>query len=201
MLKRVVVFLLLFLALSAPGFCMTVWEDREPMTLFLSDYYGVDPIVVITLGQTMNKYDDDTSTALFIARMAEVDPMELMNERLRGMTWVRIMNKYDLDKADLFAGLNVKNAPGRFRYPFAQYEKSRSGGGSIEIYDDNIRDLVQIRLMKEAFGKKPLDVMKAVEHGSSFTALINAEIAGNEKYRAGENDFYVKEDDSYDGDI
>lgn len=180
MLKRVFAAALVFLFMSAVGNCEITWTDTSPMTIFLAEHYAVDPIVVISLGQRMSKYDDDASTAIYLAKLANIDPMKMLDPRIEGKSWNQIMKRLEIDPKDLFIKLDSKVIPGKFRYEFRQYEKTLEDPEyQMVLYDDNIRNLVQLRLMKEAFGKNPIEVMNSISQGYAFTELIEEELNKN----------------------
>lgn len=176
-LKTVVLSAFLFVAMYAVGFCSVDWSSVNlPIVKFMAKYYDVDPITVVSIGQRMEKYDDDTSVLLYLANEANVDPLEIMDKRIEGKTWVELFKEYKVKLAPLFLEAG-KNLPERFKYPYAQYEAhKRNSNYKMKLYDTNIRDLVQLNLMKKAFNLEPRNVMKSVNNGASFSEIIDNQI-------------------------
>ncbi len=176
-LKTVVLSAFLFVAMYAVGFCSVDWSSVNlPIVKFMAKYYDVDPITVVSIGQRMEKYDDDTSVLLYLANEANVDPLEIMDKRIEGKTWVELFKEYKIKLAPLFLEAG-KNLPERFKYPYAQYEAhKRNPNYKMKLYDTNIRDLVQLNLMKKAFNLEPRNVMKSVNNGASFSEIIDNQI-------------------------
>ncbi len=182
MKKIFAAFVLMFAVLT--GFAMA--QDgrlaETPMTRFLADHYKVDPVVVLSLQQRMNKYEDDTSVALYLAKLADIDPMKMLDPRLSGKSWKQLMDDSDLEVKLLFIDLPKEAAKNeRFAYIYSQIEKNKNTKNfSPVLYDANIRDLIQLRLLKEAFGIAPSAAIKKLAKGSSFTEIIEQSMP--EKY-------------------
>lgn len=176
-LKTVLLSAFLFVAMYAVGFCSVDWSSVNlPMVKFMSNYYDVEPITVVSIGQRMEKYDDDTSVLLYLAQEANVDPFEILDKRINGKTWVELFKEYKVKLAPLFLEAG-KNLPERFKYPYAQYEAHKKYPNyKMKLYDTNIRDLVQLHLMNKAFNLDPRSVMKSVNSGTSFFELIDNQI-------------------------
>ena len=176
-LKTVLLSAFLFVAMYAVGFCSVDWSSvNQPMVKFMSNYYDVEPITVVSIGQRMEKYDDDTSVLLYLAQEANVDPFEILDKRINGKTWVELFKEYKVKLAPLFLEAG-KNLPERFKYPYAQYEAHKKYPNyKMKLYDTNIRDLVQLHLMNKAFNLAPRSVMKSVNSGTSFFELIDNQI-------------------------
>lgn len=173
--SKLVFFVFLFSILfTSQAYCDVVWTDTSPMTVFLSKHYKVDPIVVISLGQRMSKYDDDASTAIYLAKLANVDPMKMLDPRLEGKSWGYIMRKHKIDPINLFTQFPAKTAiPGKFSYDYGQLERRlKNPKYEMVIYDSGIRNLVQLKLLKDGMGMDPLTVMNKVSQGYTFTDLI-----------------------------
>ena len=176
-LKTVVLSAFLFVAMYAVGFCAVDWSSVNlPIVKFMSNYYDVDPITVVSIGQRMEKYDDDTSVLLYLANEANVDPFEILDKRIDGKTWVELFKEYKIKLTPLFLEAG-KNLPERFKYAYAQYEAHQKYPNyKMKLYDTNIRDLVQLNLMKKAFNLEPRNVMKSVNNGASFCEIIDNQI-------------------------
>ncbi len=192
--KTVVLSAFLFVAMYAIGFCDVDWSSvNYPIVKFMAKYYDVEPITVVSVGQRMEKYDDDTSVLLYLANNASVDPFEILEKRIEGKTWVELFKKYKVKLTPLFleAGNNI---PERFRYAYAQYAAHKKNPNyKMKLYDTNIRDLVQLNLLKKAFNLEPRNVMKSVNNGASFSEIIDNQID--------KQNFEYESEESVDSDI
>lgn len=192
--KTVVLSAFLFVAMYAIGFCDVDWSSvNYPIVKFMAKYYDVEPITVVSVGQRMEKYDDDTSVLLYLANNASVDPFEILDKRIEGKTWVELFKKYKVKLNPLFleAGNNI---PERFRYAYSQYEAHKKNSNyKMKLYDTNIRDLVQLNLLKKAFNLEPRNVMKSVNNGASFSEIIDNQID--------KQNFEYESEESVDSDI
>ena len=176
-LKTVVLSVFLFIAMYAIGFCAVDWSSVNlPIVKFMSNYYDVDPITVVSIGQRMEKYDDDPSVLLYLANEAKVDPFEFLEKRIEGKTWVELFKEHKIKLTPLFLEAG-KNLPERFKYAYAQYAAHKNNPKyKMKLYDSNIRDLVQLNLLNKAFNLEPRSIMKSVNNGTSFAELIEQQL-------------------------
>ncbi len=175
--------LLMIICVPCFGYCDTLWSDTAPMTVFLAKHYKVDPIVVISLGQRMSKYEDDASTAIYLAKAANIDPMKMLDPRLEGKSWGYLMRQYNIDPIILFTTLPDKTPiPGKFSYDYGQLERRmKNPSYKMVLYDNGIRNLVQLKLLKDGLGMEPRVVMNKVSQGYTFTDLIMTQLTGKDK--------------------
>ncbi|MDQ7824199.1 MAG: hypothetical protein RDV48_15460 [Candidatus Eremiobacteraeota bacterium] len=177
-------FLMIFAAASVTPAAAAddyLWTNESAMTRFLAKYYHIDPIVVISLGQRMN-FPDDVSVAIYLAKAAERSPMEFLEPRISKKSWMEITGLLKLDPVILFTALPPKTpVPEVFKHAYQEYNKHQKDSAyPIILYDKEFRNLVQLKLMTDAFKKPPQDVMKAVSQGKSFTSLILAELSSKD---------------------
>lgn len=194
MLKRVALFIAAVSLMTSCAWASINWNDGEPMTLFLARHYNFDPVTVVSVGQIMQNYDDDTSVALFLSKLSGADPIEMLKMRVQGKSWLKVMDKFAIAPSVLFFDLGTKDLPGRYSYAFRQYEKFKKDSCfKMQLYDGNVRDLVQLRLLKEGLGKKPEEVMKKTSEGVTFTEIIMDSIKNDSVYRS-PAEFYINDD-------
>lgn len=150
-----------------------MWTYSSDMTKFLAKHYKVDPIIIVSMAQNM-RYDDDVSTAIYLAKRADTNPMFLYDERVEGKSWQSIMKSRGISAESLFGGLVISGSvPQPFRHAYSQYNmKQKNKNYQMVLYDNDVRNMVQLRLMKEAFGKNPQNIMAGVAAGRSFTQMI-----------------------------
>ncbi|MHC9541730.1 MAG: hypothetical protein AB9903_19665 [Vulcanimicrobiota bacterium] len=159
-----------------------LWRNESPLTQFLARYYQVDPIVVISLGQRMT-YPDDVSVAIFLAKMADRNPLDLLEPRLKKKSWESIAELLKIDPSGIFTPLSPKdNVPEAFRHAYQEYQKHlKNPSYKMVLYDKEYRNLVQLKLMVDAFKSLPLSVMQNIDSGKTFTTLIIEQVRGSEE--------------------
>jgi hypothetical protein len=159
----------------------SLWTNESPMTKFIARHYDVDPIVVISLGQRMT-LPDDVSVALYLAKTADMSPLKLLEPRLKKKSWPDIAARLRFEPALLFIPLDGKEKiPEEFRHAYGEYAKHlKNPNYAMVLYDKEYRNLVQLRLMVDAFKFSPLAVMESVSRGARFTDLILEQLKAQE---------------------
>ncbi len=159
-----------------------LWRNESPLTQFMARYYHVDPIVVISLGQRMT-YPDDVSVAIFLAKAADRNPLDLLEPRLEKKSWESIAAMLKIDPSSIFTPLSSKEkVPEVFRHAYQEYQKHvESPSYKMILYDKEYRNLVQLKLMIDAFKSSPLSVMQNIASGKTFTTLIIEQVRGSEE--------------------
>jgi hypothetical protein len=154
-----------------------LWNNEAPMTRFLAAHYQVDPITVISLGQRMS-YPDDVSVAIYLAKAAEISPLLLLEPRLKKKSWLSIAESLHLSPSLLFPVPGEKiTVPPEFSHAWREWEKyQKSSDYTITLYDKEFRNLVQLKLVTDAFARPPQWVMDEVHSGRSFTSIIVDEL-------------------------
>ena len=155
----------------------SLWGDESLMTRFLSAYYQVDPITVISLGQRMT-LPDDVPVAIYLAKSAGIPPLDLLKPRLNSESWLSIADGLGIDPSVLFTLLDPKaRIPAEFSHAYGEYAKHlKNPGYTMVLYDKEFRNLIQLKLVSDAFKKPPLSVMSAITGGETFTSLILNEL-------------------------
>lgn len=159
-----------------------LWRNESPLTQFMARHYQVDPIVVISLGQRMT-YPDDVSVAIFLAKMADRNPLDLLEPRLEKKSWESVADLLKIDPSGMFTPLSSEyNVPEAFRHAYQEYQKHlRNPSYKMVLYDKEYRNLVQLKLMVEAFKSSPPSVMENISNGKTFTNLILEQLRGSEE--------------------
>jgi len=159
-----------------------LWNNEAPMTRFLATHYQVDPITVISLGQRMT-YPDDVSVAIYLARAAEVDPLDLLPLRLNKKSWLTIANSLHVNPAIIFTPPGEKvTIPPEFSHAYREFsEYQKNNDYRMTLYDKEFRNLVQLKLVTGAFARTPQWVMDSIRGGKSFTSIIVDELVQREE--------------------
>lgn len=182
-MKRIGLFLVLFMFL----FVTAVYAHEEdtqfkPMddvvVKFLANHYKVDKIVVISLHQRMVLFEDDTSVALYLAKLADMDPMKILPMRLSGNSWAKVMEMNNIAPKKLFVNLPDKKDMGHRFAILSKIAKdyAKDPNCTPELSDNNVRDMVQLKLLNSAFNMKYADIINKVNSGKSYSDIIKLKL-------------------------
>jgi len=130
----------------------SLWSAESPMTYIMSRKYATDKNVVMTLGRLLTN-DDDVSVCLYLSQQTLVHPQNVMGMRRSGMSWKEVIKSLGFDATKL-----------------KKWQKNPSY--QMDLTDDDVRDLVQLRFLVVNFGVTAIEVMRARNAGSSWTAMI-----------------------------
>ncbi len=151
-----------------------------------SEYYRVQPAVIVDL-EKRRLPEDDMSVLLFLSGRAHVAPEVILKWRLAGESWWVITERLRLDPVTVYyVPIPDHVQPGP---PFGKaygYFKKRKHGKTLEqevfakgrgplFDDDDIRNLVQLRLVSDYYRYRPEDVMARRSRGEHFRNIIKAE--------------------------
>ena len=113
---------------------------------------------------------------LLIAKRAHVAPEIITDIRLRDNTWLHTTLRFGLGPEIFYVrvGVVVRDPPYDRIYRYYQH-KPRRKWKTIVLRDDDIVNLVNLRLMSEHYGYPPERIIKMRSGGKEFV-LINDEI-------------------------
>lgn len=155
-----------------------LWSNESPMVKFLADYYNVDPIIVISLGQRMVTYPDDVSVSLFIAGSLGKNPLNLLLSRLNKKSWAEISKTLNFDLSSMFSPIHKnQQITNDFKHAYLEYDKHiNKPDYEMTLFDKEFRNLIQLKLVTTAFKRTSESVMIDLNKGKNFTSLILNEI-------------------------
>lgn len=154
---------------------VTLWSSESNMTYIMARLYGVDKNVVITLGKTLDN-DDDVSVCLFLSQQTGIHAQNVMGLKRSGMKWTEAMKSINFKVNKLFEDIKMHElfgVPGRFKHAYNEYKKwNNDPSYEMDLTDDDVRDLVQLRFIVVNWGNATKDVMKERDRGASWTNMI-----------------------------
>ena len=161
--------------------------DSSDIRVVYSEYYEVQPTVVLEL-ERRRLPADDISVLLFLSRQSRVSPEVVLQWRLAGENWWAITQRLRLEPAVYYVPVPDHVRPGPpYGKAYGYYRKHPRGGGKTSLrealrkqeqpdFDDNdIRNLVQLRLVSDYYGHRAEDVMGRRERGEDFGGMIRVE--------------------------
>lgn len=150
-----------------------------------TEYYRVQPAVVVDLERRLS--EDDMSVLLFLSGKSRTAPDVILRWRLAGDSWWIITERLRLDPLEIYyVPLPDYVQPGPpFGKAYGHFKEKHRGKRTlrdalvkerrIAFDDDDIRNLVQLRLVSEYYGYSPEEVIKRRERGELFSRMIRAE--------------------------
>ena len=152
----------------------TVATPRMAISATYSDYYKAEPKVVEGL-VAQKVSDDDISVALFLSNQAKVTPEILIGYRTKGMSWADITIKLGV-KPDVFFVVLPANPGPPYGKAWGHWKKRKAHPALIfDLGDEDLRNLVQLRLVSEHYKVKPAVVIKWRGSGKAFDMIISDE--------------------------
>lgn len=113
---------------------------------------------------------DDVSVVLFLAERASADPYAIASTRLRsGLAWHALMRAHNVRQSALAVRLDRSRPKSG---PLARAYRVLAGQARGPLTDDEVRDLVQLRLVTEHFGQRPSRVLARRAAGTPATDLV-----------------------------
>jgi len=150
-----------------------IWSQESEIVQLYSEKYKVDSIIVVSLGQRMN-YPDDVSVSIYLAKLANMNPMKFLDPRIESKKWGELMKKHNINPAMIFTKLPKGcNIPSCYKHAYQEYEKYKKDHYyEMTLYDGEVRNLVQLKFCTEYLGMEPGFVMSEREKGTKFENLI-----------------------------
>lgn len=154
-----------------------------------SEYYRVQPAVVVDL-ERRRLPEDDVSVLLFLSQQSGMAPAMILKWRAAGDSWWVITQRLRLDPVAVYyvpvpdhvrPGPPYGRAYGHYRkHPQGKQKKSslREAAEQRQAFvfdDDDIRNLVQLRLVSGHYGYRAEEVMQRRERGELFNRMIRTE--------------------------
>jgi hypothetical protein len=171
---------------DAGGTDTEVSSEAQALSRFflaIGDYYRIPQTeVVIIRERGIPAYE--IPVVLFIAKRAHVAPEIVIDFRLRDNAWLHTTLRFGLGR-DIFyvpMGVVVEGSPYGKTYGHYRH-KSRKEWKTITLSDDDIINLVNLKLMSEHYGYPPEKIIKMWLGGKEFVSINNEILKEKEKIR------------------
>jgi hypothetical protein len=136
----------------------------------VADHFEVPMDEVEVLGE-WGLASDEVPVVLFVSAQAGVSPDALVGMRKSGRGWSAVARRFGLESRAFHIVLPEEASLGLLS---GAYEKFRSRParewGSIELEDQEIVSLVNLKVLSEQVGVPPLRVLRSREEHGSFVA-------------------------------
>jgi hypothetical protein len=172
-----------FLVIS-PGSCLAQqeepagpheWIPDSQVTMDLARTYGFRTLMVVAIGNFL-KTVDDTSVCLYLAKEKGYDPRPVAAIRENKTPWKAVMKNLSYSPFGLFENLAFSGTgpiPDRFKHAYEEYKKWRDDPTrEMDLTDDDVRDMVQLRLIVKLYGVPASEVMKLRNSGVGWEEIM-----------------------------
>ena len=131
--------------------------------------------------------DDEIPVAFFIAARAGVEPRVIIDLRLDGMRWIDICSRHRLSPEIFYVSVPVEVKGPPYGRAYGYYKKKpRKEWKSIVLADDDVVNLVNLRVMSEHYRVPAAEIIRMRSEGKSFVVV-------NDDVRKGKKDKTRKE--------
>jgi len=125
--------------------------------------------------------DEEIPVAFFVAGRAGVEPRVIIDLRLGGMKWMDICVRYRLSPEIFYVPVAVEVKGPPYGKAYGHYKKKpRKQWKTIVLADDDVINLVNLRVMSEHHGIPPTEIIKIRSGGKSFV-VVNDDIRKGKK--------------------
>lgn len=116
---------------------------------------------------------DEIPAVLFVARSAGVSPDAVMALRRGGRSWAELVNRYGINAARLHVPLPDDADAGVLQRIYGEYRSHPSTAWvSLELRDDEVVHLVNLRFLSDFTGRPPAEVLEALSSAGSAAAAF-----------------------------
>ena len=159
--------------------------------LAIGEYYHVPEREVIVIRERRIP-DYEIPVVLYIAKRARVAPAVIIDYRLRGRSWMDITLHFGLDPEIYYVPVREVYGP-PYGHAYGHYKNKHKK--KVVLDDDDVINLVNLRLISERYGYAPEKVMRMRSAGKNFV-VINDEVRRGRKDKDswGKEDRYDKHD-------
>ena len=115
---------------------------------------------------------DEIPVVLFMARRAVVSPEALVALRQSGHSWTDLARRYDIGASALHVPLRDQSSAGALAAVYKQFSDTPvDQWGGITLSSSDIVTLVNVRVLSQALGVPPDDIMRRTGTAPTFVDL------------------------------
>jgi hypothetical protein len=156
--------------------------------LAVSNYYRVPGRDVVAAKERYRLRDEELPVIYLLAAKAHVDPSNIIELRIQGMSWLDVTFHYGLTPEIYYVPVTVKKIGPPYGKAYGYYKKFRpkKEWKKIILSDYEVIDLVNLRFISEHYQLKPEVVMEKRSRGKNFVT-INVESAKGKQAKVKKN--------------
>ncbi|MBC7348473.1 MAG: hypothetical protein H5U05_00705 [Candidatus Aminicenantes bacterium] len=138
--------------------------------LSVSSYFGVPEPRVVEIRQAYRLSDEELPVVFFIAARARVEPVAVINLRLKGMSWWDISLHFGLSPEVFFVQVGTVRIGPPYGRAYGYYHKARERKtwGQVVLTDVDVVNLVNLKFISEYHKIPPEKVMEMRGRGDKF---------------------------------
>ncbi|MCE5275847.1 MAG: hypothetical protein ABFD70_11190 [Syntrophaceae bacterium] len=194
MIAAIMGFSLCFMTVSLPSFAATQWnvgisggnEGIDGFSLSIGEYYRVPEREVVVI-HDRGIDEDELPVVFYIAQRAQVDPEEVVDLRLSGMSWMDITLYFGLSPEIYYVPVVIHRYAPPYGNAYGYYHNHPRGGWKRnDLRDRDIVNQVNLKFISEHHRYAPERIMRYRSEGRSFTAIdrdISTERHGHPRYQ------------------
>ncbi len=172
MLQRVGKTGLFLVALLVPG-TATAQVDAARAAYFraVAEFFGM-PAAEVSILSEWSLPADEVPVVLFVARRAGVSPDALVALRRSGSAWAQLVDRYHLGAGHFHVALAASADRGRLGRAYDRFaEVPPDRWGEVRLRDEEIVDLVNLRIVAQTLRMRPGDVLARASGGATWAEL------------------------------
>ncbi len=158
---------------SVPGQRLSAQELdfdlHETFEVMWAEYYAA-PAEQLDVANGLDWDDDDVSVAFFLSYHSGRPFEDVVDLRRRGLSWIKVSAELGLTPKVFYVEVppDVHVGP-----PYGKaFEYYRRRTPEYVLVDDDVKNLVHLRVTSDYYGLEPLEVIRDRERGHSFARLI-----------------------------
>lgn len=141
--------------------------------LTVGDYYRVPQREVVII-QERGIPSHEVPVVLLLAKRAHVGPEIIMDFRLSGYTWLDITLRFSLSPEIFYVPVGEVVRDSLYGTAYGSYKhKPKKEWKKITLSDDEIINLVNLKLISEHYGYPPEKIIKMRSEGIAFVSIID----------------------------
>lgn len=147
--------------------------DREGIKEFhlsIGTHYGVKEREIEKV-RARSLRDDEMAVVFYLSSRTGISPIVLADLRLGGLSWMEITFRYGLT-AEIYYVKFASDPGPPYGNAWGHYKKTpRKKWGKIQLIDDDIINLVNLRFLAEKYQCSPERIVKMRKQGKSFADM------------------------------
>jgi len=172
-----------FSAIESRGIDTRVLPGEKALSGFLltiGNYYRI-PQTEVMIIKEMGIPAYEVPVLLFIAKRARVEPGDVRDFRLRNNTWLETTLRFGLSPQIFYVAVGGGINDALYGKAYGYYKHTpKKEWKRIVLSDDDIINLVNLKLLSEYYEYPPEKIIKMRSQGKEFCS-INDEIRGQER--------------------
>jgi len=142
--------------------------------LAVSNYYHVPEREVLVIRERRVS-DDELPVVLFVAQRARVSPMQIVDLRVRGLSWWDISARFGIGPEVYYVPMTVAPGPPYGR-AYGHYKKPKHQWNTIVLSDADVVNLVHLRFLSDHYHVSPERVIELRGHQGDVRS-VNAQLS------------------------